>query len=280
MPPAANCVGDAAMTRLPIFVINLKRQPQRLERMRRQLDALGLEFERIDAIDKDMLRPEDCETSFERGGPIGDLTLGEMACAMSHRVAWRRVVESDAPAALVLEDDVALSPLITNLVKDADWIPPSVLLVKADRFGGARKKFLLGPGREAWPGGPTLHRMGSMHMATAATIITRRGAEVLLASSNVMNVAVDHLLYDPESSRHFWVFKPVQLRPAAAIQIQEAESSSLKAERVARSDSSGYDRWRKQVRRLNRIRSLPRKAIMVLCGGRRLRVPFDASGSV
>lgn len=37
-----------------------------------------------------------------------DLSMGEIGCFESHRSVWRYMVENDVPAALILEDDVAI----------------------------------------------------------------------------------------------------------------------------------------------------------------------------
>lgn len=95
------------------FVINLDRSAERLTYMRDQLDRLGVAFERVPAVDG-LHVPPDLAPYFahiQRGKPpiIDD---GAVGCYASHLKAYKHIVETGVPYALVLEDDANLP---TNL---------------------------------------------------------------------------------------------------------------------------------------------------------------------
>jgi glycosyl transferase family 25 len=91
-------------------VINLDRSADRLAAVTRTLHALGLPFERIEAVDGGKLSGEEISQLASNNGFafFKPLTRGEIGCALSHRRALERVVELGCPCALILEDDFAL----------------------------------------------------------------------------------------------------------------------------------------------------------------------------
>ena len=95
------------------YLINLDRNPERLEFMRGQLDRLGIAFERFPAVWGKGLSESERKAGFSRtrsfiaaGKRLSDAEVG---VAMSHVGCCRRMVEGEVPYALVLEDDVVLS---------------------------------------------------------------------------------------------------------------------------------------------------------------------------
>ncbi len=96
-------------------VINLPRAEDRRRAMRRQFNALGMEFEILDAIDWRDLNDEDWalvdRISRDREGrrPLSD---GMIACYISHRKALGSVAAGEDELVAVFEDDVTLAPEI------------------------------------------------------------------------------------------------------------------------------------------------------------------------
>ncbi|MCE8517395.1 glycosyltransferase family 25 protein [Ruegeria pomeroyi] len=93
------------------FVIHLERAKDR----RAQAEALVAELPYavlLPAVDGAGLAPEARDRAFRPGllkpaYPF-DLRPGEIGCFLSHRAAWARLVKSEAEAALIIEDDMAL----------------------------------------------------------------------------------------------------------------------------------------------------------------------------
>ena len=62
----------------PIFVINLARRPDRLARISQDLDALGLAFQRVEAVDGAEFEPERLNQRFKPSsvrGPCVDAPM-------------------------------------------------------------------------------------------------------------------------------------------------------------------------------------------------------------
>jgi glycosyl transferase family 25 len=83
------------------FLLNLDRNTERLVRMRREADRVGLSLERISGVLGNDV-PERFRSQF-----IGTSLLpGEIGCYASHLMAAERLLERQLPYALVLEDDI------------------------------------------------------------------------------------------------------------------------------------------------------------------------------
>lgn len=104
---------------MKICVISLKRSPERRENIKKQLDALGLEFEFFDAVDG---RAEPPHPLFAKYDYFKRLWLtngrmpskGEMGCYASHYLIWQKCVAS-GESILVIEDDSYVKPVIVDL---------------------------------------------------------------------------------------------------------------------------------------------------------------------
>lgn len=108
------------MNGLHTWVINLDRAPQRLARVSAQLQDLGLPWTRLPAVDARALTPEQTalldEPAFRRKHGMTPLA-GELGCYLSHVQAMRLLLASPAEFALVLEDDVLLSPSLPGVLQ-------------------------------------------------------------------------------------------------------------------------------------------------------------------
>jgi len=98
------------MTFPPIYILSLK-DAQRSGPLVELLTAHGLPFEIIWGVDGRHGLPKMYEELIDRDGaelrmgrPMSD---GEFACALSHRLIYERIASSEAPSAIVLEDDAA-----------------------------------------------------------------------------------------------------------------------------------------------------------------------------
>ena len=98
---------------LHTWVINLDRAPERLARARTQLDAIGLPWTRLPAVDARALTPQQAalldEAAYRRKHGMTP-SLGELGCYLSHVEVMRALLVSRHEFALVLEDDVLLRP--------------------------------------------------------------------------------------------------------------------------------------------------------------------------
>lgn len=99
------------------FIIHLQRATTRLARVECLSRELPITPSIIDAIDgSGMTRNEEkhYKRHLSRSGPSYPFTLlpTEVATFLSHRKCWQAILDADMDAALILEDDIALEPLV------------------------------------------------------------------------------------------------------------------------------------------------------------------------
>ena len=96
-----------------IFVINLPQASHRWRAVQKRLDALGLQYQRIEAIDGRRLSAEQLQQLVDQQRTLKDhhspLSASEVGCYLSHIKAWHAIIEQELDFAIVLEDDVVFS---------------------------------------------------------------------------------------------------------------------------------------------------------------------------
>src|SRR5690606_20025823 len=102
--------------RIEGFVIHLKRAVGRRPQVDELLRRLPVPTHVLDAVDGQTLTDAEVASVYRRGlhqphYPFA-LRRGEIACFLSHRQAWREIVDRNLDAGLVLEDDVGLDPVL------------------------------------------------------------------------------------------------------------------------------------------------------------------------
>lgn len=139
------------------LVLNLDGAQNRLAHFSEQAAQAGLSFERISAVDGRLLAPNEIADATARSA-IYPLSPAEVGCALSHRRAWIRVLESGAAWGAIFEDDACLRPetgAILAALPD-DLAPPTIIKLenypplevsvdrKAIHFAGRRLRPLRG----------------------------------------------------------------------------------------------------------------------------------------
>lgn len=175
-----------------VFVINVDSKTARMERMRAVLQELSLPIERIRALTPDELP---VKYSFS---PIFNraLSVPELSCFYSHMEAWGKIANGCAPFALVLEDDVVLSPKVVPFLEN---LKQSTLNFDIIRLEHPQKgeTFLTDKIEEI--GGFEVGHLLSKAMCAAALVISKEGARKLLQLSKPV-LPIDELLFNYYSS--------------------------------------------------------------------------------
>ena len=107
---------------LKTFYINLDTSQQRNARMVDQLQALGLPFERIAAVNGATLSQQQKSLVDEEKFLLNTkrhIKDGEIGCAISHRLIWQRMLDDNIAYALILEDDVTIDKAILSVLQVA-----------------------------------------------------------------------------------------------------------------------------------------------------------------
>jgi glycosyl transferase family 25 len=213
-----------------LYLINLDRRPDRLAAMTAGAGALGLALTRIAAVDATSADPAELDRWFAPSGPLGEIPRGDKACFLSHRRAWEAFLATGDAHAVVLEDDVRLSPAAPALLASDAWVPADAGLVKLEHYGPRGQRVLLTdfrnlslppPRQAATAVGEDfqLARMLSRHTGAAAYLLSRAAAQLLLDQTH-FDLPVDHLMFNPNNSKLFARLRPFQLLPAIARQQQ------------------------------------------------------------
>jgi glycosyl transferase family 25 len=274
---------------MKVYFINLDRSPDRLAWFRNRGEALGLDLVRVPAVDAAKLDAAEMArlTALSSGNSV--LSAGEIACLLSHRVVWRRIVEGSDRWAFVAEDDVHLSPEIAKFLGSPEWIPAGVELIKAET--NLRRQEL---SSKVWarPFGHELRQLRSNHYCSGGYFVSQQGAARLLAFTDRHVEQADVILFSPDLG--ILSETPVlQIAPALCLQdmyLDEARqnrrlASLIDAPRVSRRKSRNMSRaakiWR-EARRVARQAAEPfRRSFLILTGRSVFRkVPFGDAPSV
>ena len=100
------------MNKIPIYVINLRRTPERRLYIQRQLDSLGLEYQWIEAVDA----YDFTNTDLEGVNPNSKNQPAAMGCLLSHVKFYDQVIKNNHEIACVLEDDCELFPTFPKVL--------------------------------------------------------------------------------------------------------------------------------------------------------------------
>ena len=246
------------------YLINLERRADRLRKMTRQLGALDIAFERIDAVDARNACDEELTSRFSDRGPFGVIPKGDKCCALSHARAWQAFIASGDSHAVILEDDVAIEPEAAPLLRGADWIPPAVGVLKLERYGPPRQRVLIDQ-RVPVSERHRIGRLRSRHTGAAAYILTRRAAQELMSRTGRWTLPVDHMLFNPNNSPLANILIPYQMTPAIARQTETLGGCTDIGEWRAALRHFGWNYVRREmVRAYFELRLLPDQILGVL----------------
>lgn len=133
---------------MKVFLINLDKDVDRLAAFDEQAKRLGVEYERVsavyakDEIQSGRLKVAEVESRFRCWCAVGQtLTPGEIGCALSHQLVYRRMLEKGIDLACVLEDDVVLDERFPKVLAEVErWYDRTrssvVLLSNHSESGG------------------------------------------------------------------------------------------------------------------------------------------------
>ena len=225
------------MAQLPIYVINLRRSTARREHIRSQLDSLNLDYELVheppgeraellrivDAAKRGAPGPDDsalCDADAIRRHPQW-LIPGAIGCTLSHNRIYRTILAEDTPNALILEDDVQLSPEVATIVRDIEPFQGiarnSMLLLVG--IGQAASKVPFARASRVSANGLTAYRVADPQArvgCSSAYVVSGEVAARLLAANSPVKVVCDAWphLRAAGAIDDIYAFLPFPARPA------------------------------------------------------------------
>ncbi|XP_055705796.1 glycosyltransferase 25 family member [Phlebotomus papatasi] len=186
------------MTLSRIFMVNLKRRPERRWKMEGSFRELGLDVEYFEAVDGREIDEEflnDWEIDFLPGyaDPYHKrpMTMGEVGCFLSHLSIWRRIVNENLQEVLILEDDIRFEPFFRDRFSS---------LLNEARYRGNWDLIYLGRKRlhessEPWVEDSNQLVYPSYSYWTLGYLISKQGAKKLLEAHPLAKlVPVDEFL--------------------------------------------------------------------------------------
>lgn len=115
------------MNKIPIFIINLETDIDKKKHMENLFESNNLEGRFIDAVYGKNLPVEDIERVYNKQLAIKEcgreLTFGEIGCTLSHLKIYQTMLDENIEQAVVLEDDVLLSPTFLNVINNVSSFP-------------------------------------------------------------------------------------------------------------------------------------------------------------
>lgn len=103
------------------FLLNLDKDTDRLVAADQQLKTLGIQYERVSAVYGKSLTQEQLKKYFNpfraRLYKGARSSVGIIGCTLSHLFVYKRMIDENIPVALIMEDDLRLSPGFTAALK-------------------------------------------------------------------------------------------------------------------------------------------------------------------
>ena len=119
------------------------------------------------------------------------LSSGEIGCYTSHYKAWQSLVDSDDDQIIVFEDDVLVDWPIINRVAECDFSKLNIDILRL--FATHTFPFDIAIRRFISPHSHLLRNKGLL-LGMQGYLLTRRGAEALLSTGNIIAAPVDWVM--------------------------------------------------------------------------------------
>ncbi|WP_185983484.1 glycosyltransferase family 25 protein [Aureimonas mangrovi] len=225
---------------LPIRFINLDRAAERRAFMERQGERHGLAMERVRAVDGGEIDPGELArlaASWQR-----PMSAGEVACFLSHKGQWERVVREDAPA-VILEDDAVFSPRLPAVLAAASALS-DIEVLNLEDYG--KRRFLRRGSERPLADGVSAVRCLRDKAGSAAYVVWPQGAQRLLSMAGDRAGPADAMLHGAGLLAYV-------CEPAGAVQLSVLEDRGLSGEIDGRSHLQA-PRGRQRTTTVQRLR--------------------------
>lgn len=193
---------------LSIFIVNLERERLKRERTTALFQSVQLGQAEVlravqgDALDDSFLNTVYCPAqALHQHGR--ELSRGEIGCALSHLTIYRRMAEEGIAVALVVEDDIQLTPLFRQVLdKLLQGAQPGgwevILLGHHTQFSRHRDAEHSLWYRHRIDDRHVIRRPAEIALGAYGYLVTLEGAQKLLRSATTIDRPIDHYTGDDQ----------------------------------------------------------------------------------
>ena len=195
------------------YVISLTSALDRRKHIEREFGKQQVEFEFFDAITPDTVKlkihqllPNIC---------IDRISLGELACCVSHMVLWQHAIDQNMSHIAIFEDDIFLGEHAQHFLMQSDWLHADWDIVKLETF--YERTFIEKSSTDVLS--RQVSRLNASHFGAAGYILSNAAIQKIfqtLRSSHNLS-PIDHILFSNQESL-FGKLNIQQLSPALCIQ--------------------------------------------------------------
>lgn len=192
------------------YVISLTTAEDRRIHIKQEFGKQGIDFEFFDAVTP--IYNQSFINIFNLDFTNSDLSDNEILCFLSHLCLWQKCLDENLDYIAIFEDDVYLSKNAQLFLKNCDWIPKDVHIIKIEKFDEycLLKKTGIYKLENAY-----LKILKAIHYGTAGYILSNNGAKQLIDFiKHTEVVPIDHIMFESTLNTHINVY---QINPAICI---------------------------------------------------------------
>jgi len=158
------------------IIISLESAIDRRKHINNEFSKHNVDFEFFDALTPDTAQDYAKNLGLNIDSP--SLTLGELACMMSHVAIWKKAIDEDIPYVTIFEDDVYLGEDAELLLNSDVWINPEWHIVKIEAF--SERVFLSSKAFRIASNKRYIAQLQGKNLGTAGYILSLHGAQMYL----------------------------------------------------------------------------------------------------
>ncbi len=248
----------SALTKIPVFIINLDSSPERYQHAEQQLQVLGISAQRFRGVYGKDLSVEEVNACYDKAKNLQhfrrSLSPGEIGCYLSHRGVWQQMVDHHIELAIVLEDDIDVDPRLPQAIAQiatlAGW---DHIKLSDDRDTPAYQRKMLQDGFE-------LVNFKRVPNCATGYAISLSGARKMLSRSKFYRPVDLDLQFGAELDLQLFSLLPYTIWPSSKFDsvINQISGGTRKGDTTALRNLKyrlqvAWQRWRYQSGDLNKV---------------------------
>lgn len=177
------------MDKIPIFIVNLKKDSERKKHMQQLCKQHSLDYQFIDAICGKDLDDNELKKIYDKKRTLSELgrelSAGEIGCTLSHKEIYRTMIRKNIEQAVIFEDDITFNHRIHDAISTIADFPDDweCVLLHYHRNNPFAKFYCISPYNRITVGkNLKIVRFTDLMHSTGAYIINLAGARKLLSA--------------------------------------------------------------------------------------------------